>query len=83
MVSGGAPSYVARSGTACTSFEPVVPETLQYKGRLRLLSRRPVDAAAAAAAEAKARGNKRPDQQKEGASGECVQRPCPLSHGAA
>ena len=49
--------YVAPSGTACTTFEPVVPETLQYKGRLRLLSRRPVDAAAAAAAEAKTKGD--------------------------
>ena len=61
MVSAGAPSYVSRSGTACCTFEPLLAQEMMrnlVRGGLWLMSRHPVDAATAAAAEAKTRGNK-------------------------
>ena len=60
VVSGGAPTHVARSGTSCSTFEALLPETMQYRGGLWLFARRPVDSTAAAAAEAKAKGKKQP-----------------------
>lgn len=54
VVSGGPPTY--KSGSACSTFAPLLPTTWQYRGGLWLFTRKAVDPTNAAAAEAAAKG---------------------------
>jgi len=56
VVSGGPPSFDSLAGNTCTTFMPMLPSSLQYRGGLWIFTRKPIDSAASAAAESAAQG---------------------------